>query len=84
MTTGVETPRCKNCARRDDLIIGDGHVVCRSCVKALGELAANPEQANDAVIAEMMKRHGDVVQIIRVGRPGGRPSRLEWDWIGWP
>ncbi len=72
--------RCKHCSRTTDLIQHDGPVVvCRSCLLSLGQLAADPEVADDRILAAMLKRHGDVVHPIRVGRP----SRLVWEWIGW-
>ena len=73
--------RCRHCDRRTDLIQHDGPVVvCGSCLLSLGQLANDPEGAPSDVLTTMIRRHGEVVHPIRVGRP----PRLVWEWIGWP
>lgn len=76
--------RCKHCRRTTDLVQHDGDVVCASCIRELGALALDPHDVDTRILAAVTERHGDVIRLSRSAVMPGRPSRLVWEWVGWP
>lgn len=78
--------RCLRCDSTEHLIEGDELIVCRPCVDLLGGIAACPDNADSRILAALIERHGDVVEMRRAPDPlmaGSAP--LVWDWTAaWP
>lgn len=90
--TIAQRAKCKHCGRTNGepepgilplIVEGEGPtLVCRPCIRALGELAADPTGTDDRVLAAIADRHSDVVRLGRTVNHRGQ-TRLVWEWIGW-
>lgn len=70
----AQTARCHRCRSAVAVIEGDGPAVCLTCVYSLGRTAARPESATDAMLAGLLSRHGDVLDLV------GHKSDMRWEW----
>lgn len=57
--------RCRRCNGTTGLLVGDGEVVCWSCIYALGDVVANPEDQDDRVLTALLAQHGEHVRLER-------------------
>jgi hypothetical protein len=76
--------RCRLCRGTEHLIHGEGVVVCRVCLMAVGEAAGFPTKAKPVAIDALAELHHDVVTLLRIATRD-QDAELAWEWTAaWP
>lgn len=78
MTAALPITRCLRCTGTDDLVRGDGPVVCRGCIELLADAAANPYAMSERLLTALLQEHPG----LKLSRAGYRPHELVWEWVG--
>lgn len=75
--TTYTTPRCDRCRATDDLVTGDGPIICHGCIGLLTDAAADPIVITSRLRDTLADLHADVVQLV------SEDGALSWRWTGW-
>lgn len=70
--------RCQRCGRLDDLILGDGLIVCNPCVEYLTNVADDPRHAGPDMRQTLAELHSDVLVLVQ---PVEEKPDLLWRWL---
>lgn len=77
MTNALPISRCIRCTGTDDLVIGDGPVVCNGCVELLTDAAANPYACSERLLTALLQEH----PAVKLARTANEPHELVWEWV---
>lgn len=78
MTQALPESRCARCAKTDDLIRGDGPIVCRGCVEFLTTVAVDPREAGPTMRQTLAELHAEAVVLVQ---PDEASPDLIWRWV---
>ena len=80
----VSGDRCQHCGTSDLLLLGDGPVVCQTCVYHYGRMAASPYEFAAAELTTIEAAHKDRVTLVWSSSAlqllGGKPKAW-WMWV---
>ena len=69
--------RCIRCTGTDDLVVGDGAVVCNGCIEILTKAADAPYAASERILTAILQTN----PYVKLARTADESHELVWEWM---